>query len=215
MKKILTETLYDYLKFTEDGDAVKDMGIGIDTLIHNWMKAHEITNDKYVITGNKTIVGINTIVLSHQKIDEIPDFIEFTHIHGGFHCDHNNLTKLHGPKIIEGMFLCSYNKLENLIDGPEIVHGTYAVFNNQLVSLKGFASEVVGSIYLHDNKLITLEYLPDIIDGDLYISNNPIETLEYFPSTINGNVICTQSDVVNEKQLRMRCKILGKITEEE
>jgi len=215
MKNLLRETLYDYLRFTEDGDPIKDMGIGIDTLINNWMKAHEISQDKYIITKDKKIVGINTIVLSNQKIDEIPDFIKFTHIHGGFHCDHNNLEKLYGPKIVEGMFLCSDNKLTNLIDGPETIHGTYAAFKNELTSLEGIAQEIMGDIYLDDNKLITLEYLPDVLEGNLYISNNPIDTLDYFSSLIKGSVIYTSSSIVNEKQLRMRCKILGKVIEEE
>jgi hypothetical protein len=210
MKKILKESLFEYLGFTEEGDPVHDMGIGITELIETWLRDHRIKLHEYALSQHsKMINAYTTITLTGEDLNELPEYIQFNSIRGGFHIDRNNLTSLRGcPKKLSGSFMCSNNKLKDLMGGPDEVEGSYGASHNQLTSLKGFASFVSEGIYLNDNKLKSLEGLPKSI-GELHIENNPIETLKGFPKEIWGSIHYTETEILNDQTIEAICKVTG------
>lgn len=211
--KILAESLFEYLRFTEKSDPVEDMGIGIDKQIAIWLLENNVIAKKdFTITRDHLINTYNTSNLSDLGLKEFPDFIKFGYVMGGFHCDHNELKSLKGtPNIVSGSFLASWNKLPNLIDGPKEVKGDYIVSHNELTSLDGLASVIHGFLSISNNKLKDLKGIPRVLGGNLYIHKNPIETLKYFPDEVDGDVYYTPSKVVYEESIRGRCKVSGNI----
>jgi hypothetical protein len=213
--KLIREHLYEYMKFTQEGDPIKDMGIGVDELIHKWMHDHGIKKHKYRIIKNKYIIGDNTIILANSNIKQFPEFINFSYINGGFHCENNDLTSLRGcPKLVQGSFFCSANYLKSsgLIGGPKEVEGSYGASNCELESLEGIAQKIQESIYLENNRLTSLEFIPKET-GNLYIQNNPIQTLMHFPKKIYGDVHITRSKILNELAVSKICSVSGKVFE--
>lgn len=212
--KILSESLFEYLSFKEETDPVKDMGIGIEKEITIWLLENNAVNkdDFVIIPPNFEINTYNTVNLAKLGIKEIPDFIKFKYVMGGFHCDHNELTSLRGtPRILSGSFIASWNKLKNLANGPEEVKGSYLVSHNELTSLEGLAVKIEESLSVSNNKLKDLKGVPKIINDSFYIHRNPIETLKYFPDEVKGDVYYTPSKVVYEEAIRGRCNVYGSI----
>lgn len=212
--KLVRESLYSYMKFTEDGDPIRDMGIGVDQLIHRWMDEHRISKHKYRISKDKKIIGDDTIILSGMNIGDFPEFINFGHINGGFHCDNSNMTSLRGcPRLVQGSFFCSRNMLkgDSLIGGPQQVIGSYAASDCGLESLEGIAFKIEGDIYIDGNSLYSLEYLPNEIQGSLHMIGNPIRTLEHFPTNIYGDLHISSSKFLNERTVSEICSVSGEI----
>jgi hypothetical protein len=212
--KLVRESLNEYLGFTEDGDPVKNMGIGMDELIHKWMSEHGVAKHKYRITPKKRIIGDDSVVFSHQQIKEFPEYIKFAHINGSFHVNNCGLENLKGgPELVQGSFFCSGNPLKSsgLIGGPKQVIGAYAASNCGLESLEGIATKIEGEVYINDNSLYSLEFMPEKI-GDLYMSNNPIGTLEHFPKEIKGDLHITGSKLIPDIATILRiCNVTGEI----
>jgi hypothetical protein len=213
--KLVRERLYEYMGFTEEGDPIKDMGIGIDELIHKWMGEHGIAQHLYRITGKKRIVGDSTLIFSRHPIKKFPEYIRFAHINGGFHVDNCGLETLEGgPNLIQGSFFCSNNPLKTsgLKGGPEQVIGSYAASNCGLETLEGMATNVEDAIYLNDNDLYSLEFLPKRIKAALYVSGNPIGTLDNFPTTVEGDLSLSRSKLIpNWQTIADICKVDGTI----
>jgi len=211
--KLVREFLYEYLGFTQAGDPIRDMGIGIETLIVNWLRNQGIKNHNFALSHTNRINAYDTIVLSGANLNEFPEYIKFNSIRGGFHCNNNNLTSLKGsPVKVSGSFMCSHNKLQNLIGGPREVEGAYAASNNDLNSLEGIALEIGEAIYLNDNNLRSLKYIPNSV-GEFYITNNPIETIKYFPTEIWGDLHYTKSKILNKEKILSICQVSGDIYE--
>lgn len=213
--KLVTESLQEYLGFTEDGDPIKDMGIGVDKLIKDWLSAHGIKQNQYRLTRDKFIIGDDTIVLEHLNEDEFPEYITFGHINGGFHCNDQGLTSLRGcPRLVQGSFVCSGNALKSsgLIGGPQQVTGCYGASNCGLESLEGIAFKIGESIFINNNNLYSLEYIPKTLK-DLYITANPIQTLENFPHAIGGDLHYTKSKILNKEAILNICEVSGEIHE--
>jgi hypothetical protein len=213
--KLVAESLQSYMRFTEDGDAIKDMGIGLDELIHKWMHDHGIAKHKYRLTKKKTIVGDDTIILSNMHIGEFPEFINFAHINGGFHCDNSDITSLRGcPRLVQGSFFCSKNPLKSssLVGGPQQVIGTYAASNCGLESLEGIAFKIEEALYIDSNSLHSLEFIPKEV-GDLYMTGNQIQSLKHFPTNIYGDLHITRSKILNELTVSKICSVSGEIFE--
>lgn len=212
--KILTESLFEYLSFKEETDPIRDMGIGIEKQINIWLIENGAVNkdDFVILSPNFEINTYNTVNIAKLGLKEIPEFINFKYVMGGFQCDHNELTSLRGtPKIMSGAFIASWNKLKNLIDGPQEVKGNYLVSHNELTSLEGLAPKIEESLSVSSNNLKNLKGVPKIIKGSFYIHKNPIETLTYFPDEVEGDVYYTPSKVVYEESIRGRCKVYGSI----
>jgi len=210
--KLIKEELYDYLRFTEEGDPIKDMGIGLEPTIKNWLK--KVGVGDYRLTKKFSINVYHTTLLSEKNIFEFPLYIKFNHISGGFHIDNNELKDLRGcPYSVTGSFMCSFNNLKNLKDGPRVVKMNYCASYNNMESLDGIAEVIGGSLYINNNSLKTLEYIPLIIKGDLFIYENPIQTLEYFPKEVRGDVYYTPSNILTESSISKICNVSGKIIE--
>lgn len=211
--KILSESLQQYLNFTEDSDPIKDMGIGVKSKIEKWlMDNNAVKDNKFIIRPNFQIDAYNIVSISRLNLNEIPDYIKFRSAIGGFYCDYNNLISLRGvPRLISGSFIASDNKLTDLKDGPKEVKGGYFVSYNKLTSLDGLTHKIDGDLSISNNKLKNLKGVPNIVNGNFYITNNPIETLEYFPDKVMGDIYCTYTKHVNEKTIRKRCMVYGNI----
>lgn len=214
--KLVREYLYEHLRFTENGDAIHDMGIGVDGLIHKWMREHNIPKSKYRIGKDKKIIADDTVMLSGMNIGEFPEFINFAHINGGFHCDNSNITSLRGcPRLIQGAFFCSRNFLKDngLIGGPQQVEGSYAASSCGLKSLEGIAFKIEEDLYIDNNSLYSLEFIPKEIQGSLYMAGNPIRTLDHFPTNIYGDLHISRSKILNELTISEVCSVSGEIFE--
>lgn len=201
MKKLVFESMNDFLRFTQDGDPIDDMNIGSKPLIYEWLKKYNIIN-RCALRKDKTIDCVGTINLSGiLEENKFPEYIKFNVVHGGFHCDDNSLISLEGcPNIVTGSFVCRNNKLKNLIGGPKSVKEGYSASNNKLTSLEGIPEIIEGSLWLSGNELKSLKYCPYVINGDLNIQLNPIETLDYFPKKIKGNFYFTTDDNIMTKE---------------
>jgi len=216
--KILAESLSQFLKFTEDGDPIKDMDIGIINLIHTWLAETNAVKGKkydYEILDDNTINTYCTVSLSKLRINAIPEYIKFNEVLGGFYCDNNNLSNLTGcPEYVAGSFICSRNNLSNLINAPKKVGVDFMASFNKLTSLEGLpniSTHMDVTIGISDNLLKNLKGLPNEIHGNLYINNNPIETLKYFPKVIHGNLYFSESKILNKKTITALCKVHGSI----
>jgi hypothetical protein len=210
MRKILTESLFEYMGFTEEGDPVSDMGISGTAIIHQWLRDHGVKFHHYALSQrSKVINAYNTITLTGEDLSELPEYIRFNSIRGGFHIDRNNLASLRGcPIKVSGSFICSNNNLQDLVGGPEEVEGSYAASHNQLTSLQGFPSFVSEGIYLNNNRLKSLQGLPKAV-GELHIQNNPIETLKGFPKQIWGAIYYTETEILNTETISKICEVTG------
>jgi len=212
--KLLKEHLYNqYLRFTENGDPIEDMGIGLKSRIEEWLKNAGI-ND-YRFTKKFSINVYHTTLLSDKGFTDFPVYIKFNHISGGFHCDNNELTSLKGgPYSVTGSFMCSYNNLKDLQFGPRVVKQSYGASYNNLKSLEGIAEIIGESLYINNNELSTLEYIPSIIKGNLSICSNPITTLQYFPKEVYGDIHYSPSQILSETTIKNKCKVKGNIIKE-
>lgn len=213
MRKILSESLFEYHKFTIEGDPVKDMQIGIEKLIKVWLNENKaISSSDYVITKEGTINTYNTVTLSKLGIEEFPEYINFEYVMGGFHCDLNKLRSLRGsPKIVSGAMICSNNRLENLEYAPREIKGDLIVSHNNINSLKGFPRIVEGLVSVSNNNLTNLEGIPSKINGNFYIHNNPIKTLKFFPDIIEGDLYYSESPILNKSAILKRCMVNGNL----
>jgi len=214
VKEILYEknNLKNYLQFKEDSDPIEDMKIGAKTLINNWLNLMDIKS--YKLTKRNSINVYSYVLLDNKNLDNIPSYIKFNHIMGGFHINDNQITSLKGcPYSVSGSFMASINKLSSLTYGPSVVKECYGVSFNKLNSLLGI-SEIIGlHLYLNNNNLKNLKYIPRVILGDLVIHNNPIETIDYFPEIIHGNLTYTPSQFLNKKTILNICDVKGHLIE--
>jgi hypothetical protein len=92
--KLLREHINE--KFTEDSDPIHDMNIGIIKLINDWINTpnnqHHIKN--YNITKDLKI-DADSIDISWEYMDIIPEYIRFGKVNEFFSCFFNEKTKLH------------------------------------------------------------------------------------------------------------------------
>jgi hypothetical protein len=215
MKKLVTESIHDFLKFKEGGDPISDMNIGIKKMVISWLDKYDIPRHLYDLSEDYKITVYTTVILSGILTeDELPEYIQFKDIHGGFHCNNNNLISLRGmPESISGSFICKNNKISSLLYGPKYVNGDYSMTVNNLESLEGISTIINGSLWLGKNKLKSLQYCPSEIKGNLDITYNPIETLDHFPDKIHGDLYFSISDILTEKLVRnkFRDRVKGKI----
>jgi len=214
MKKLVTENIYDYMRFTQDGDPISDMNIGIDKLIRKWMDKYLFSKHLYKINEDHKITVYDMVILTGRLEEkELPEYIQFYESHGGFHCDHNKLTSLRGvAETVSGSFICKDNNLKSLKYGPRYVDKAYSASFNKLESLEGIAPVINGSLWLSHNEITSLKHCPSQINGHLDISFNPIETLDHFP-IVWGDLTFTPNDKINKQLIKEKLgdKIHGKI----
>lgn len=125
-------------KFTEDGDPIHDLGIGLKHKIKEWLDENNETHFggaynpymKYRINKNFTISIYQDSFLP-DNCGNLPEYINFKYVNGGFSVDRCNLTSFKGlPRKIVGSFYCQDNpKLKSLEFMPKYIGGN-CIFKN-------------------------------------------------------------------------------------
>lgn len=125
--------------FERSKDPIKNLGIGKKVLIENWLKEYDLSD--CVINEDLTIdlpeAADTNLYLAKKDLTELPEFIQFRNVYGGFNIAENQLTSLRGCpiKVLEsknykGNFKCFHNKLENLEFAPKRVDGAFICYSN-------------------------------------------------------------------------------------
>ena len=70
--------------------------------------------------------------------------------------------------VVDGNFVCCWNKLKNLVGAPKEVGGKFDCCWNGITSLKGAPKKVGMSFYCLENKLENLKYKPQKIGEKIY-----------------------------------------------
>lgn len=132
----------------------------------NWLKYR-----KYEVRSDGSL-DTNGVLFNRLNISKIP-FV-FNEVDGIFMCTHNKLRSLEGsPKIVKGDFYCDGNELVSLKGAPKIVRGNFSCKVNPLQSLEG-APEVIEGEFVSDqftdedyrNYTKKRKYVDDKLDKD-------------------------------------------------
>ena len=107
--------------FEKSGDPLKDMNLGMKARISQWLDMMDI--ERYRINEDLTVDVAKDVNLVGQELEELPDFINFNKIWGGFYAGGNPWQSLRGfPKEVYGDL--QINSISNLMDpgdmNPEI-----------------------------------------------------------------------------------------------
>jgi len=162
-------------------DKLSTLGIGRRESIIKWLKEYGIFH--YKINDDFSIDTFTVVNLMAIKIKELPSYIQFNSVDGGFNISSNYMKSLRGcPIQVAGNFKCSHNFLKTLEGGPQQVGmtyiGSYECHNNELISLKG-SPETVGHDFNCGHNLLTdLDYAPNYVGHNLVANENNIDVLE-------------------------------------
>lgn len=126
----------EYIEFERTYDPFKDMDLGIEGKIDLWMTEMGFKPDEYEIDDDLKINVFSDVILTRRGLEELPGYIKFGSIGGGFYAGGNPWKSLAGfPDEIRGdLQLRSPAQPSHYIDKkifskPEIeklikVHGT-------------------------------------------------------------------------------------------
>ena len=116
------------------------MGIGKRVKIEEWLNEMKVENykiSKDLIINVGTLQSGDVVFLEGFQLTEIPPFIQFGIVYGGFNIGKNQLTSLRGcpRKVLEteyykGNFKCHSNELKSLEFAPKEVDGTFICYDN-------------------------------------------------------------------------------------
>jgi len=93
----------------------------------------------YQKRSDGTLVVMGDLDISARSLTELPDLADV---------------------VVQGNFICRYNKLTSLKGSPQEVHGTYFCNGNKLTSLKHAPKAVGGTFFANQNPLKSLEHAP-------------------------------------------------------
>jgi hypothetical protein len=188
------------INFTRGQDPRDAMDIGLKNTIESWLYKMDIHKYELIEKGLEFQINVHELInISKKKLNNIPEYINFNIVDGGFYCNHNELTSLKGsPLFVAGGFICNDNLLENLEYSPEIVNGFYIINNNRLTSLEGLP-EKISTLAVNDNLLTSLRGCPDIINGDLFCYNNKLKSLDFFPYEVRGSLFISYTEDFKKK----------------
>ncbi len=138
--KILPRNMSESQGFQRGKDPKISMNIGQRALIEKWLKKYDLFEDAE-IADNLTInipAKSNLVVdLSRKDIEELPKYIQFGIVYGGFNIGNNKLISLRGcpKKVLEteklkGNFKCGMNQLISLEYAPKVVDGNFLCNSN-------------------------------------------------------------------------------------
>ena len=126
--------------FERSDNPKQSMGIGKRVKIEEWLKEMHIENWK--INKDLTIdIGTpelgDTVALEAFELTELPPYIQFGIVYGGFNISRNQLTSLKGcpHKVLEtkhwkGNFKCHGNELKSLEFAPKEIDGAFICYDN-------------------------------------------------------------------------------------
>ena len=173
------KTLKEYI--VNENKFFKNLGIGIQPKIEEWLKQHKITN--YTINEDLTIDVNGNVYLNNYVEKELPEYIQFNNVSKKFVLWHSNIVNLRGcpvtcesfgcikcdnlsslkgcPKIVDRFEVNSCNKLEDLVGSPKTVKGEINCYGNiNLKSLKGCPKKCKNFVCICNKNLKLLEYAP-------------------------------------------------------
>jgi len=92
----------EYIEFDRKGPANKKLDIGEGHRIDDWMFEHDFAEDDYRIKKDFSIDVLDDVNLVGYGMEELPDFIQFNRIYGGFYAGGNPWQSLRGfPRIVD------------------------------------------------------------------------------------------------------------------
>lgn len=145
--------------------------------------------------GNCTInkdltVDVNKdVFMMVKRFKECP--VEFNVINGNFTWHYSDLeTTKNLPKIVHGNMTISHNKITTLKNSPiEQVDGNFICSGNKMENLIG--SPKCGSLYANFCDLKSLVGSPEEIKTDFNVANNQLTTLEGGPKVVGKMYLCS------------------------
>lgn len=184
--KIIREHINLFEKFSEDSDPIKDMGIGLETQIKEWIKKlSEGLYDEVGIFHSRNFIskywGLNSDgTIDVGKKEDWPSYKDI-------------LLSMPSDRSIPAVIIIR----GDIIQLPEFIN-----FNI-----------CYGNIYMNVSNIKTLRGCPQTIYGHLCVNDNRfLDSLEHFPKRIFGNVyIAKCKGAFTEKEIRDICTIDGKI----
>ena len=163
------------MRTIREGFLRKNLGLGKEALIKNWLDEHKITN--YIINNDLTIDVKGSVNLGWwYEEDQLPDYIQFGEVCGNFYVfSCRNLESLKGcPYKVDGSFDCNLcNKLTSLEGAPQKVGRNFDCSGcSKLKSLCG-APKLVGGNFRckYYNKRFTIDDIKKIceVKGEIRI----------------------------------------------
>jgi len=110
-----------YLNFEKSGEPLKDIDLGMKARISQWLDMMEI--EDYRINKDLSIDVAQDVNLIGQELEELPEFIKFNKIWGGFYAGGNPWQSLKGfPNEVYGDLQINSisNFIENGLMNPKI-----------------------------------------------------------------------------------------------
>ena len=122
------------VNFKRTGDSLEDMSLGMKARISQWLDMKDI--EGYRIKEDFTIDVAKDVNLVGQELDELPEFINFNKIWGGFYAGGNPWQSLKGfPKIIYGDL--QINSISNIMDPNDINPNITEKFIKKIIKVHG------------------------------------------------------------------------------
>ena len=140
------------MRTIKEGFLRKNLGLGKEALIKNWLDEHDIKN--YTIKTNGTINVRGGVWLNNYEKEQLPEYIQFDIVTGVFIIENSNITTLQGcPTIVGGSFYCNgCYKLKSLQYAPKKVGGNFYCHRSK----KKFAIKDIKKYCKVDGRIINV-----------------------------------------------------------
>jgi len=89
--------------FVKTSDPYRAIGVGEISLIEKWLQTYSINKDDYKINDDFSIDVYGDVNLINKKLEQLPVYIKFNKINGGFYAGGNRWKSLKGfPSEVNG-----------------------------------------------------------------------------------------------------------------
>jgi hypothetical protein len=110
--KVLSKTIWvdtkktnEGVNFERDAEPLEKLEVGEHYQIKSWFKSMGIPETEYKINPDETIDAFDDINIVGKGLSELPEFINFNLVKGGFYAANNSFESLRGfPKEVRGDF---------------------------------------------------------------------------------------------------------------
>jgi hypothetical protein len=107
----------EYLDFEITGDPKESMRLGMEARISQWLDMMEIKD--YDINDDLSVNVRNDVNIVGEELEELPDFIKFHKVWGGFYAGGNPWQTLRGfPDVVMGDL--QINSIANILEDGEV-----------------------------------------------------------------------------------------------
>ncbi len=157
---------------------------------------------------NGSLIVDGDLDISSKGLTSLPDLTSVI-IQGMFLCNYNKLTSLRGAPQNVGSFSCEGNQLTTLVGAPQNVGGSFNCSHNQLTSLIGVPQVIVENFYCTFNLLTSLEDGPLAVGRDFRCDYNQLTSLKGAPSSfVAGAVTCTNNPLTSLEHAPPKFQVL-------